>query len=367
MERDHDDRIGLFLERGAAEGAYPGAVLLVARDGKVVFQKEAGHLSSMPGSAPVGRQTIFDLASLTKPLATTMALMRLIDRGKVDLDEPLSGLITGLSVKDKKEITLRLILSHSAGFADWRPFYLDLVKYRPEERKDHLRKWIVEEPLVYKPGKDSVYSDLGFMILEWVFEGLSGMALHESVEKDFYYPLSLDRIFLNAESSSTRFSNDIYAATEDCPWRKRVIQGEVHDENAFALGGYSGHAGLFGDAQGVFTLVNMLREHYCGKRDDYLRPETVREFFRRQGIVNGCTWALGWDTPSSNDSSSGRYFSPNSVGHLGFAGTSIWMDLEMDVIVILLTNRIHPTRSNQKIKVFRPMLHDLIMEELGKD
>jgi len=367
MKQNHDDRIGLFLEEGAAEGTYPGAALLVARDGKVVFQKEAGHLSSMPGSASVGRQTVFDLASLTKPLATTLALMRLVDRGKVDLDEPLSGLITGLSVKDKKEITLRLILSHSAGFADWRPFYLDLVKYRPEERKDLLRKWIVEEPLVYKPGKGSVYSDLGFMILEWIVEGLSGMALHESVEKYFYCPLSLNRIFLNTEPSSTRFSNDIYAATEDCLWRKRVIQGEVHDENAFALGGYSGHAGLFGDAQGAFTLVNMLREHYYGKRDDYLRPETVREFFRRQVIVNGCTWALGWDTPSLSDSSSGRYFSPNSVGHLGFAGTSVWMDLEKDVIVILLTNRVHPTRDNRKIKVFRPMLHDLIMEELGKD
>ena len=146
---------------------------------------------------------------------------------------------------------------------------------------------------------------------------------------------------------------------------KKVIQGEVHDENAFSLGGYSGHAGLFGVAEEVYQIVNLLREHYLGKRDDYFRPSTIREFFTKQNIAKDCTWVLGWDTPSAKDSSSGKYFSPNSVGHLGFTGTSIWMDLDKDVFVILLTNRIHPTRENEKIRAFRPKLHDLIMEELA--
>ena len=154
--------------------------------------------------------------------------------------------------------------------------------------------------------------------------------------------------------------------TEDCPWRERVIRGEVHDENAFALGGYSGHAGLFGTVDDVYHIVNMLRGHYRGGRRDFFRPETVRDFFRRQDLVPGCTWALGWDTPSEESSSAGNYFSRNSVGHLGFTGTSVWMDLDKDVIVILLTNRIHPTRNNERIKAFRPKLHDTVMEELGR-
>ena len=158
---------------------------------------------------------------------------------------------------------------------------------------------------------------------------------------------------------------DEFAATEDCPWRKRVIQGEVGDENAHALGGHSGHAGLFGTAEEVHVIVNMLREHYRGKRSDLFRPETVREFFRRQDIAEGSDWALGWDTRALEGSSAGRHFSRESVGHTGFTGTSVWMDLEKDVAAILLTNRVHPTRSNDRIKAFRPRIHDLIMEELG--
>jgi CubicO group peptidase (beta-lactamase class C family) len=144
------------------------------------------------------------------------------------------------------------------------------------------------------------------------------------------------------------------------------MRGYVHDENAYVLGGYSGHAGLFGTAEEVYLLIDLLRVHFLGQRSDYLRPETVKTFFSRQDVVNGSTWALGWDTPSTQDSSSGRYFSSNSVGHLGFTGTSIWMDFEKDIIVVFLTNRIHPTRNNEKIKAFRPKIHDVIMEELGK-
>jgi len=190
------------------------------------------------------------------------------------------------------------------------------------------------------------------------------MHLDSFLKLNFYKPLSLKRTFLSTGSPPPPFRKDEIAATEHCTWRKRIIQGEVHDENAYSLGGYSGHAGLFGDAEEVFILVNMLREHYCGERDDYFKPETVREFFKRQNIVKEYTWALGWDTPSSKDSSAGQYFSANSVGHLGFAGTSIWMDLDRNIIIILLTNRIHPTRTNEKIKAFRPAIHNLIMEEI---
>jgi CubicO group peptidase (beta-lactamase class C family) len=164
---------------------------------------------------------------------------------------------------------------------------------------------------------------------------------------------------------SKRFEKAQFAATEDCPWRKKILRGEVQDENAFAMGGYSGHAGLFGTAGDVYGIADMLRAHFRGERQDYFKPQTVRRFFTPQEIVDNSTWALGWDMPSLENSSSGNHFSRNSFGHLGFTGTSIWMDLDQDVIVVFLTNRVHPSRDNEKIKAFRPRLHDVIMEELG--
>jgi CubicO group peptidase (beta-lactamase class C family) len=190
--------------------------------------------------------------------------------------------------------------------------------------------------------------------------------MHLFLDDHFYGPLGLERTFLSINDSKAIFEEVDFAATEDCRWRKKVVRGFVHDENAYSLGGYSGHSGLFGTAEDVFTLVNLLSMHFHGERSDYLRTETVRSFFSRQNIVNDSTWALGWDTPSTEASSAGQYFSAHSVGHLGFTGTSVWMDLEKDVIVVFLTNRVHPTRDNEKIKAFRPVLHDLIMEELGK-
>ena len=359
------DRLKDLLVDGVQEGIYPGAVILVGQTGEIIFFHEAGHRSLSPDVQCMHKDTIFDLASLTKPLATTLALMKLVDQDKIDLDQPLSELITTLPLIDKKNITPRLLLNHSAGFLDWGPFYLDLGKHRIEERRGLLRSQIIGKPLTYMPGKECLYSDLGFMILEWVIEIVSEMPMHRFIEHNFYRPLLLKKTFLSTESSSIMFEKENFAATEDCHWRKKVMQGQVHDENAFALGGYSGHAGLFGIAEDIYRIVNMLVGHHRGERCDFLRPGTVREFFTRQNLVKGSSWALGWDTPSLENSSTGKHFSHNSVGHLGFTGTSIWMDLDRDIIVIFLTNRIHPTRNNEKIKAFRPRLHDCIIEELG--
>jgi CubicO group peptidase (beta-lactamase class C family) len=360
-------KVNALLERGVVEGVFPGAVLLVAKKGRVLFLKETGHLSLIPERIPIKRDTVFDLASLTKPLATTLSLMKLVDGGKVELDQSLSRLVPTPVPSDKKDLTPRLLLSHSAGFTDWKSFYLDLMAYESEERKRILREQILKDPLAYAPGKEYLYSDLGFMMLEWIIEESAGMTMRKFVEQNFYQPLTLESTFLSTASLPLPFKREIFAATEDCPWRKRVLQGEVGDENAWALGGYSGHAGLFGPAEEVYVIVNLLREHYLGNRDDYLKPETVRTFFTRQDMVKGSDWCLGWDSPSEENSSAGRYFSRNSVGHTGFTGTSVWMDLDRDVFVILLTNRVHPTRDNEKIKTFRPELHDLIMEELGSN
>ncbi len=352
-----------LLEKGVTERVYPGAVLLVAQNGHIIFIQAVGHLSLIPEPVPMRTDTIFDLASLTKPLATTLAMMKMVGEGTIGLDQPLSELITTSPLMDKGNLTPRRLLNHSAGLKDWEPFYLDLIKQSPDKRKGILREALVNSPLLYHPGKDCLYSDLGFMILEWIIEERAGITLPEFLDRFFFNSLSLKTTFFSKNACPDHLRKDRFAATEACPWRKEIVQGYVHDENAYALGGYSGHAGLFGVAEEVYHLISLLRAHFLGVQDDYLNPETVRTFFTKQDLVNGSTWALGWDTPSPEDSSSGKHFSPHSVGHLGFTGTSLWLDLEQDVIVILLTNRIHPTRNNEKIKAFRPKIHDLIMEK----
>jgi CubicO group peptidase (beta-lactamase class C family) len=364
MNKNDETKIRRFLENGVGAGVFPGAVLMVAQGDEIAFREAVGYRCLIPEHLTMEIDTIFDLASLTKPLATTLALMKLVESGKIGLDRPLANFFLEPLPEDKGVVTTRLLLCHSAGFTHWKPFYLELVNHEPAKRKGMLRKRILQEPLAYPPGDKVLYSDLGFMILEWIIEESSGMTLPRYLARHFYGPLSLKKTFFVEGNHQNQVPKQSFASTEDCPWRNKVIRGEVHDENAHALDGYSGHAGLFGTVDEVYQIVNLLREHFLGRRQDDLKPQTVRDFFTRQDNVKGSSWALGWDTPSLEGSSAGRYFSRNSVGHLGFTGTSVWMDLEKDVIVILLTNRIHPTRKNEKIREFRPKLHDLIMEEL---
>lgn len=352
------------LKRGVSDGVFSGAVLVLGRKGQVIFQEATGCASREEGDQAVTKVTIFDLASLTKPLATALAAMKLVDAKKIVLDQPLADLLPTNIPLEKAAITPRLLLCHGAGMMEWQPLYEELMNHPPEARKRLMRELILASPLKYKPGEGVLYSDLGFMLLEWIVEVASGMSLPQYVGSQFYQPLYLKRLSFS-ENNRPVYPPEQYAATEDCPWRGRVLRGVVHDDNAYALGGYSGHAGLFGTALECYTVVNLLREHYQGLREDFLRPSTVRTFFTRQDITKGSTWALGWDTPSKTGSSAGRYFSPKSVGHLGFTGTSVWMDLEEDVIAILLTNRVHPVRKNEKIKAFRPWLHDKIMKAVS--
>ena len=292
--------------------------------------------------------------------------MDLVDQGRCDLDQPLDDLLSREeNLGDKASIPLRYLLAHAAGLLDWKPYYRGLGPGSWRERKQQVRERVLKEPLIYPPGAGCVYSDLGFMLLEWVVETQVGQDLADYVETRFFEPFGLERTFLFQRDRASPFPGNAFAATERCAWRGRVLRGEVHDENAFAMGGYSGHAGLFGTAGEVFALSQMLREHALGLRSDVFQPETVRTFFRRQAGIPGGGRALGWDMPSTSGSAAGRFFSPESVGHLGFPGTSLWMDLEKDVQVVLLTNRVHPTRKNLRIRAFRPRLHDAVMETLG--
>lgn len=365
IEKKMGETIDAVLEQGVSEKVYPGAVCLVAEGGRKIYLKAVGHRALTPGKLPMKVDTIFDLASLTKPLATTLALMKLIDSGALALDRPLNEIITGPIPEDKRKITPRLMLCHSAGFEAWQPFYRPVCEEPPEKRKALLRGLLLRRPLAYKPGTKSLYSDLGFMLLEWLIEHTAGESLNKYLDRHFYRPMGLTNTFLGIDSRIDSPEKFLFAATEDCPWRRRVIQGEVHDENAYAMGGYSGHSGLFATAEDVYALADMIRDHLTGSRDDYLSIETLNEFLVKQRAVPDSTWALGWDTPSPENSSAGSHFSSKSFGHLGFTGTSLWMDLEKDVIVILLTNRIHPSRDNIKIRSFRPLFHNLVMKELS--
>ncbi|MBW1739649.1 MAG: serine hydrolase [Deltaproteobacteria bacterium] len=348
-----------LMQQGVDERVFPGGVLLIAREGRVLFFEAFGRARLIP-ERPMTTHTVFDLASLTKPLATTVGLMRLVQQKKLNLDQTLGTAITAFSETNKKEVTIRQLLSHTSGFPDYRPYYKTLIKLPPADRKSKLRDLLIDEDVIHEPGRASVYSDLGYMVLEWAVEVASEEKLDAFVERSIYRPLGLEHLFFIPLNQSQPKENHHFAATEDCPWRGKILEGEVHDENAYALGGVAGHAGLFGTAQDVCQLLEALLNAYTGKSNTGLFDRgVVQTFFERQSDLG--SWALGFDTPSETNSSSGHYFSNESVGHLGFTGTSFWMDLRKGVIVILLTNRIHPTRENERIKAFRPLLHDTVM------
>ncbi|MCG2758916.1 MAG: serine hydrolase [Desulfobacteraceae bacterium] len=348
-------QINDLMIKGVKDKVFPGGVLLVSKNDSIIFFEAYGY-ANIFSKRIMTKNTIFDLASLTKPLATTLAVMKLIQQGKLDLEQNLGTVLPEFRDTDKKQIAIRNLLCHNSGLSDYRPYYIELLKIPYNLRKKALKQFLINEPIVYPTGKNVLYSDLGFMILGWIVEKVSGRSLDYFVFKDIYKPLGLKDLFFVNLASERHMG--YFAATELCPWRKILLDGLVHDDNAYVIGGIAGHAGLFGTAMDVnvllFSLLSALHEHsYNFKRD------LINKFFERQKDSDR---TLGFDTPSSLDSSCGSLFSKRSIGHLGFTGTSFWMDLDRSIIVILLTNRIHPSRDNNKIKKFRPILHDTVMD-----
>ncbi len=363
---------------------FSGASLLAASSETLFFRKTWGH--TRHGGGPVDHDTWFDLASLTKPLVTASLCIRAVSENRLQLEDAVTRFLPrGAAPRDKKDITVGHLLNHASGLPAHEDFYLDLIRVPPAGRADALLNSILSAPLTDPPGKTARYSDLGFMLLGWIIETVFHGPLDRLARELLWKPagaadlLDFRRIDASVapEAAAPPGGRDAeggkdhlrFVATEQCPWRGRLLQGEVHDENAFSMGGVAGHAGLFGTAEGVFRWLSFLRKVYRGEAADSgpsgsWSPSVVKAFWERKNMISGSTWALGFDTPSEADSSAGVYFSPNSVGHLGFTGTSFWMDLEKDVLVVLLTNRVHPTRANSGIKEFRPAVHNLIMEAL---
>ena len=351
--------VDALMRLAQSEGVFPGAVLLVSTKGSIIHHQAYGF-ADLFSRRVMTTDTIFDLASLTKPLATALALMILIQRGDISMEQKLGDILPVFKKDKKSTIQVWHLLHHKSGLPDYRPYYKRIEHLPAEKRKQALRNLLVMEPLIYPIGTKVEYSDLGYMILEWMVEYVSAKRLDCFVSEMIYDPLNLDDLFfvdLNAKKRP-----GVFAATEHCPWRKILLAGQVHDENAYAVGGIQGHAGLFGTAAAVHTLVGKLMSAYQGTPPDNLFPTAiVRLFFRR---LPNSDKALGFDAPALKNSSAGSYFSADSVGHLGFTGTSFWMDLDRCIIVILLTNRVHPSRKNTAIKIFRPKLHDAVMKSL---
>ena len=362
-----DKRILDLLDNAVSEGIFPGSVLLVSQSKKIVFFEAVGNRSLVPTLRPMTRQTRFDLASLTKPLATTLSTLCLVSQGMVRLDDSLAKLLPSTLVpEDKKKITLRQLLSHCSGLPAWKPYYLSLVTLPQMTRKSQIRRQILAEPLAYPPATNTAYSDLGFMLIEWIIEASTGEDLYHFTREKLFAHLGCDAPGFIPLRQKTGFDHNPFADTEYCPWRGRIISGEVHDENAYALGGVAGHAGLFGTAQEVKCVLDCILDTISGENTSLpWSRKPMTEFLQPARLHASSTWALGFDTPSSSDSSAGHYFSANSVGHLGFTGTSFWLDLNKKIAVILLSNRVHPSRDNEKIKEFRPLLHDAVMEEFA--
>ena len=367
------------LDKAIERQEIPGAVVLarMPREGELLeYAWVRGLAVARPERLPMRRDTIFDLASLTKPIATTTAIMMLVDEGSIALDDPVAKTLPAFAERGKEAVTIRHLLCHAAGLKPWRGFHELLIE---KERKtgERLigtkegREWILDRvlrsALVHEPGAAAVYGDLDFIVLGAIVEAVAKQPLDEFCDARIFTRLALhDTRFFPIPVDGSPAVPDVVrrrvAATENCPWRERIIWGEVHDPNASAMGGVAGHAGLFSTADDVLRFAQLFLDAWHG-RNPSLPTERVREFAKRQHLPADSDWALGWDTPTKGASSSGQYFSEHSVGHLGFTGTSLWIDLERELIVVMLTNRIHQVAKRSRFDL-RPKIHDAIFEGL---
>jgi serine-type D-Ala-D-Ala carboxypeptidase len=359
-------------------GVIPGATVVVRSGRERIFEGAFGNRALVPARSPMRLDTVFDLSSLTKALATTAAVMLLTSEGKLRLGDRVTRFFPNFGVHGKSAVTFRHLLAHCSGLAAWRPYYQRVAEIEKSGKvnfmashgaKEFVYEEIHREKPEAPPGTRTIYSDLNFIVLGEAVEKLSATALNRFCRDKIFRPLGLRATdFIDISLVRSRRLEpvpDMFAPTEVCPSRKRLLVGEVDDENAFAMGGVAGHAGLFAPVREVDTLAAALLDCYAG-RDGLVPQKVIQEFWSRDSAVPGSTWALGWDTPSPEGSSSGHAFSPRAVGHLGFTGTSIWIEPEREIAISILTNRVHPRRDNQAIREFRPKIHDLIMEAIGE-
>lgn len=334
---------------------FPGAQLFVSKGNKILINKSFGKYTYEEDSKIITNKSIYDVASLTKVLSTTPVAMKLIQKKLLSLDFYLSDFYPEFNIGNKKKITVRHLLTHSSGL----PPYVEYYKIDSVETKSDIINNIVNLDLEYEPDEKMIYSDLGMILLYDIIEKVSNSSLDKLSDKYFYKPFNMSNTYFNP------INKDIVVPTEyDNHYRMKLIKGEVHDENAYILNGVSGHAGLFSNATdiGIFSKFFLNEGVLFGRR--YLKKDLIRIFTSKKKNPVHSDRALGWDTPSKKGSSSGDYFSTGSYGHLGFTGTSLWIDPNEEIIIVFLTNRVYPTRNNKGIYNIRRELHNSIMTNI---
>jgi serine-type D-Ala-D-Ala carboxypeptidase len=375
-----------LLESAIADRLFPAASIAVTHAGKLIALKAFGYFTP-DCKVKVHTATLFDLASLTKVIATTSMAMLLYERGLIDLEAPVAAIVPEFVAdrgKDprRRNVTLRMLLSHSSGLPAYEKLFLKA------KTRDELLQLAFTTPLAADPASHAVYSDIGFIILGIALERLADEGIERFCQGEIFASLAMTNTTFNPpaelsaqipptaderESSSGKDSHEDERRGRETPtpriqsganqsrstFRNKIIQGEVQDENAYILGGVAGHAGLFSTSRDAAEFA----QYMLNADGSIFRPETIALFTRRESAPAGTSRALGWDTPSP-PSQSGRYFSPYSFGHLGYTGTSLWIDATRRISVTLLTNRTWPDCTNQGIKHIRPRFHDAIIEAL---
>ena len=339
-------RIDKIVGRAIRAGGFPGASVVIGRRGASVFEHGFGSLSWSNKAPVVASRTIYDLASLTKVVATTTAMMILFDEGKIRLDDPVVKFIPGFSGGAKDDITVQQVLEHRSGLPAGRELWR--IAMTPEA----ARQAVIESPLECNPGRCMIYSDLGPDLLGFVVEAVTGQRLDAFLQQRLFDPLGMQDTYFRPHWTL----RDRIAPTELTPPRGYPLRGEVHDENAFALGGVAGHAGLFSTATDLAVFAQMMLNGGEINGVRIVADSTVALF--TQNTASRGTRALGWDT-CDQDGSCGKYLSDKAYGHTGFTGTSLWIDPERDLFVILLTNRVHAARVRRPSKVIADIRADI--------
>jgi beta-N-acetylhexosaminidase len=348
------------IEKAIADKAFPGATLAVGYRGKVSVHA-FGNLSYGAKAPATSPRTMYDIASLTKVVATTTLVAKLAEGDfavPLDLDAKIERYlpewVSGPNAEWRHKVTVRHLLTHTSGLPPFKEYW------RTSRGKQDTLTRIYAEPLEYEPGTKEIYSDLGIILMAEIIERLTGRTLDDLAKSTIFSPLGMK----DTRYRPPKIVRQWIAPTEiDNNLRHRLVQGEVHDENAFAIGGISGHAGLFSTAPDLAAFCQMILNGGVYAHQRILRRSTVAQFTTPQHLSGG-TRTLGWAVPTEGGSS-GHYFSAHSFGHTGFTGTSIWIDPDRQLFVVLLTNRVHPTRENMKIAQVRPALHDAVMQALG--
>ena len=382
--------VSRVLEEGRRAGVAPALSAAVLRAAALAHASWHGEIPA-PAPRPLARGDLFDVASLTKVMATTTLVAELVGRGELDLDAPVAPRLHGFERGGKDRVTLRQLLAHASGLPRWRPYFeraaADPVAgaaFLPPGRrppfdalgdafargKELVRAAVLAEPLEAPPGARAVYCDPGFLALGFLLEAVAGERLARLADLRVFAPLGLEDTGyldgLDPERGWTWTEGRGFAPTERCEHRHEVNQGAVNDDNAWAIGGGAGHAGVFSTALDVAKLGQAWLDALRGRPS--IVPAAVAAEFARRDPTPGSTRALGWDTPSDAGSSLGARLGRGprgAIGHLGFTGTSLWIDPDAEVVAVLLTNRVHPTRDNELIRELRPRFHDAVADALG--